>query len=135
MPGTRKRIPLFDENGQRIRGRGNQEAAETAMAKATVANETAPAGTPRRDQWLVAKVCSEYLQYCDRGVANNTISEGHRINAANWLNDLCAYCGAMRVAELKKGHVKTWLESHATWQSSATHRSVNCDRAGRLQSR
>jgi len=63
----------------------------------------------------VAQVCSEYLQYCERGVANRTISKGHRDNAVAWLNDLCGYCGAMPVAERKKGHVKTWLESHAAW--------------------
>jgi integrase len=28
------------------------------------------------------------------------------------------------VAELKKGHVKTWMEGHATWRSPATHRGV-----------
>jgi integrase len=28
------------------------------------------------------------------------------------------------VAELKKGHVKTWIESHQTWRSPATHRNV-----------
>ena len=26
--------------------------------------------------------------------------------------------------QLKKGHVKTWIENHKTWRSSATHRSV-----------
>jgi integrase len=123
-PGTKKRMPLFDENGQRIRGKENQEAAETALAKVKVANDSVPAGTAGRQRWLVAKVCSEYLQYCERGVANNTISKGHRDNAAAWLNDLCGYCGALAVAELKKGHVKTWLEGHATWRSTATHRSV-----------
>lgn len=123
-PGTKKRMPLFDENGQGIRGKENQEAAETALAKVKVANDSVPAGTAGRQRWLVAKVCSEYLQYCERGVANNTISKGHRDNAAAWLNDLCGYCGALAVAELKKGHVKTWLEGHATWRSTATHRSV-----------
>ncbi len=31
LPGTKKRMPLFDENGERIRGKGNQEAAEMAL--------------------------------------------------------------------------------------------------------
>jgi len=57
-------------------------------------------------------------------VANGTMSKGHRDNAVAWLNDPCGYRGAMPVAELKKGHVKTWLEGHSTWQSTATHRSV-----------
>jgi integrase len=117
-------MPLFDENGQRVRGKSNQEAAETALAKVKVANETDPAAATGHERWPVAKVCSEYLQYCERGVANNTISKGHRDNAVAWLNDLCGYCGAMPVAELKKGHIKTWLESHPTWRSPATHRGV-----------
>lgn len=124
MPGTKKRMPLFDDSGQRIRGNENQEAAETALAKVKVSDELAPAGTAGREPWLVARVCSEYLQYCERGVANHTISNGHRYNAVAWLNDLCGYCGALPVGELKKGHIQTWLENHPTWRSSATHRSV-----------
>ena len=93
-PGTKKRVPLFDEQGQRIHGKDNQEAAETALAKVKVATDSGNADTVNRQRWLVAKVCSEYLQYCQRGVANHTISEGHHVNAASWLNDLCAYCGA-----------------------------------------
>ncbi len=124
LPGTKKRMPLFDENGERIRGKGNQEAAEMALAKAKVANASDPAGVTGRENWLVARVCSEYLQYCERGVANHTLSKGHRDNASAWLNDLCEYCGALPVGELKKGHVTTWLERHATWRSPATRRSV-----------
>ena len=123
-PGTKKRMPLFDENGQRIRGKENQEAAETALAKVKVAGESDSAGTAGRERWPVAKVCSEYLQYCERGVAGNNISKGHRDNSVAWLNDLCGYCGALPVAELKKGHIKTWLESHPTWRSPATHCSI-----------
>jgi integrase len=40
------------------------------------------------------------------------------------LNDLCKYCGALPVAQLKKGHIQTWLEKHPNWRSPATHRSV-----------
>ena len=126
LPGTKKRMPLLDEHGQRIRGRQNKEAAEMALARAQLSEDgdasgDSPAGAQR---WLVAKVCSEYLQYCDRGVANSTISKGHRDNATTWLNDLCSYCGALPVAGLKKGHVKTWVEKHPTWRSAATQRSV-----------
>jgi hypothetical protein len=61
----------------------------------------------------VARVCSEYLQYCDRGVARHTVSADHRAAAAARLNDLCAYCGALPVAQLKKAHVHAWVASHA----------------------
>jgi len=48
LPGTKKRMPLFDDKGQRIRGTDNQEAAETALAKAKVANQSESAATTKR---------------------------------------------------------------------------------------
>jgi hypothetical protein len=67
-----------------------------------VANDSGNTDILERQRWLVAKVCSEYLQYCQRGVANTRITTGHHANAVSWLNDLCEYCGALHVAELKK---------------------------------
>ena len=32
MPATKKRVPVFDEEGQRIRGKENKEAAEIGLA-------------------------------------------------------------------------------------------------------
>ena len=125
VPGTKKRVPLFDEQGERIRGQENREAAALALAKEKLSWEEEAAGTPGGNgEWLVARVCSEYLQYCERGVAHGTISQGHRDSAASWLNDLCKYCGAGPVAKLKKGHIQKWMEGHPTWRSPATHRSV-----------
>ena len=72
----------------------------------------------------MARVCSEYLDYCKQGVAKGTISLGHRNNSVAWLNDLCGYCGALPVAQLKKGHVQKWLDNHSTWHSPATRSSV-----------
>jgi len=40
------------------------------------------------------------------------------------LNDFCGYWGALTVAELKKSHVQTWLDSRSGWKSPATHRSA-----------
>jgi integrase len=124
QPGTRQRKPLVDEQGQRIRGKENRQAAEMALARAKVANASGPSNAGDQAVWLVARVCSEYLQYCERGVTQGTISKGHRYNAAIWLNDLCGHCGTLAVAELKKGHIETWVGRHKTWQSSATRRSV-----------
>lgn len=91
MPGTRKRVPLFDEGGERIRGKQNKEAAELALAKERLSCESgAVAG---EGEWLVARVCSDYIQYCERGLTHGTISQGHRDNTLNWLNDFCSYCG------------------------------------------
>ena len=33
LPGAKKRVPLFDEEGERIRGKENKEAAELALAR------------------------------------------------------------------------------------------------------
>jgi integrase len=118
-------MALFDENGQRIRGRENKEAAEMALARIKVASSSESAGgVATCEPLVVAKVCSEYIQYCERGVASGTVSKGHRDNTVHFLNDLCKYCGALPVAELKKAHIKTWLESHTTWRSTATHHAV-----------
>src|SRR5205085_1749607 len=75
-------------------------------------------------EWIVARVCSEYLQYCERSVAAGSMSKSDRNGSIAFLNDLCGYCGALPVAELKKSHVQTWIESHAAWRSQATHRGV-----------
>lgn len=125
MPGTKTRVALFDEAGERIRGRHNHAAAEAALKRIHLAGllESAETSLPP-DQWLVANVCSEYIQYCQRGLANGTISKSHLTNTIYFLNDLCTFCGAMQVVELKKGHICTWLQSHQGWKSSATHRGV-----------
>ena len=109
------RAVLFDEAGERIRGKDGKEAAELALAreKLTWDDQTAGRSAGSRD-WLVVRVCSEYLQYCERGAAAGDISESHRYNATSFLNDLCEYCGALPVGQLKKGHVQEWIESHDT---------------------
>lgn len=125
QPGTKKRIPLFDEQGERIRGRENKEAAEVALAREKLSwNDASGNLSNGGGEWLVARICSEYLQYCERSVSNGSLSSGHLYNSRIWLNDLCAYCGALPVAQLKKGHVQTWVDQHESWKSPATRRSV-----------
>ncbi|QDU94466.1 tyrosine-type recombinase/integrase [Lignipirellula cremea] len=124
MPGSKKRVALFDEKGERIRGRENKEAAEVALAKERVAWSDDAAPGPGSGQWLVARVCSDYIQYCEQGLAKGEISKSHRENTVRWLNDLCSYCGALPVVQLKKGHVTKWIEDHTTWKSSETRRGV-----------
>jgi len=122
LPSTHKRMPLFDEEGQRIRGLENRKAAQLALARVRLSGELAPlegSATGNQD-WVVAKVCSEYIQYCERGVAAGSISKGHRATTISFLNDLCRYCGALPVAQLKKGHLRTWIDSHKGWKSPAT---------------
>ncbi len=38
-PGAKKRVPLFDEQGERIRGKENKDAARTALARIKAADE------------------------------------------------------------------------------------------------
>lgn len=124
LPGTKRRVSLFDEQGQRIRGTENQEAAERALALVRVAQAGQADESAVDQEWLVAQVCSEYLQYCQRGLAAGTISKGYQKSAVAWLNDLCSYCGALPVAKLKKGHIQEWIGNHADWRSPATQRTV-----------
>lgn len=125
LPETRKQVALYDEDGQQIRGEENKQAAQMALARVKVSGDWHPEAEPETpEEWLVARGCSEYIQYCERGVINGTISEGHRNSTVSFLNDLCTYCGALPVSQLKKGHVRTWIERHTTWKSPATLRAV-----------
>ena len=95
------------KRGQRIRGKDSKEAAEVALAKekftwASEEDTAAPSGP-----LLVARACSEYIQYCEQGHAKRTISKSHRDNSLRCLNDLCSFCGALPVARLKKGHISS----------------------------
>jgi len=124
-PGTTRRVPLVDEQGKRVRGKENRTAAELALARIKAAGRWRPTPEPATEgEWSVARVCSEYLGYCDRGVGNGTVSEGHREGVVRNLNALCEYGGALPVSQLTKGHVMHWIESHPTWRSPATRRNV-----------
>ncbi|WP_339750236.1 hypothetical protein [uncultured Rubinisphaera sp.] len=124
-PGTKKRIALIDDKGERIRGNGpdSKRIAEIALAREKLTwsedSDSVPQGP-----WKVARVCSDYIQYCKRGLDNGTISKSHHDNTVRWLNDLCAYCGALSVSQLKKGHVLEWVDSHDSWKSSVTKRGA-----------
>jgi hypothetical protein len=110
LPGTKKRMALFDERGERIKGLAKKLAAEQALAKIKVGiADNGPGFTPEAE-WIVARVCSDYIQYCERGVPKGTTTVGHLRSTKSWLNDLCAYCGALPVSQLKKGHITTWIK-------------------------
>lgn len=121
--GTKKRMPLFAKDGSRIRGRDSQDAAEQALARVKVA-ATSEGSSPIKEEWNVAGVCSEYIQFCDKRFAAGKISKSYHDGVSAFLNDLCRYCGAMRVTALKTSHIQTWLDGHAGWRSQATHRSA-----------
>lgn len=125
FPGTKKRVALFDEKGQRIRGKENKQAAEIALARERITWESETGSNPVASQpWLVARICSEYLVYTERSLADGSVSEGYHRNAKQWLNDLCSYCGALPATQLKCGHVHEWVDQHDTWKSPATRRCI-----------
>ncbi|MEK6237657.1 MAG: hypothetical protein N2C14_23360, partial [Planctomycetales bacterium] len=114
-PGAKKRVPLFDEKGERIRGKENKEAARTALARIQVADElSTPAAHPTSDEWTVAKTCDVYLADLHRSATPAWATQVER-----WLNDLCGYCGALKVSEFKKKHLRTWLQRHTTWNHNS----------------
>ena len=125
LPGTKRRVALFDEDGRRIKGKDSKKAAQLALARIKLQGDwQQQPESVAQEEWLVARVCSDYLEYCKRGVANGKISKGHWDSSQSLLNDLCSYCGALPVAQLKKGHVKNWVDSHAGWKSAASHRNA-----------
>jgi hypothetical protein len=59
LPGCKKRVPLFDEDGNRIRGVDNKKTAQLAMARVKLGQGWQPEAPPASpDEWIVAKVCS-----------------------------------------------------------------------------
>jgi hypothetical protein len=77
MPGTKKRVPLFDDQGARIRGKENKEAAEVALAKERISWASDDEGvTLGNGQSLVARVCSDYIQYCLHPILRTGIGQG-----------------------------------------------------------
>jgi integrase len=124
-PGTKRRVALKDAEGRRIRGKENRQAAELALARLKVDGRWRPEAEPAAEgQWLVGRVCSEYIGHCRRGAAAGSLSQGYLGSVEWYLDELCAYCGALPVGELRKGHIEHWLESHPTWRSPVTRRNV-----------
>jgi len=117
-PGTKKRVPLFDENGDRIRGKDNKETARLALARMQLTEELNPTSQPTSNEWTVAKVCDVYLDDLHRTANPDWAKQVER-----WLNDFCAYCGALAVSELKKKHLRNWLQRHTNWNHN-TQRNV-----------
>jgi len=46
-PGTKKRVPLFDEAGDRIRGKECKEPAKLALARIKLSEELSPVSAPK----------------------------------------------------------------------------------------
>ena len=107
-------MSLFDEKGERIRGVHNRDAAQKALARIKFADEFNPIVRPTSLDWTVARVCDLYLTDLHR-----TANPEWAVQVERWLNDLCAYCGALTVQELKKKHLRNWLSKHPTWNHNS----------------
>ena len=63
LPGTKRRVALFGEDGQRIKGKANKKAADLALSRVKLQGWDQSPPTTSPEEYLVAQVCSEYLQY------------------------------------------------------------------------
>jgi len=112
--GTKRRASLLDEKGQRIRGLENKEAARLALARVKLADELSSPVQSTSSEWTVAKVCDVYLDDLHRSACPEWATEVKR-----WLNDLCGYCGALKVDQFKRKHLRAWINQHTTWNNNS----------------
>jgi hypothetical protein len=94
------------------RVRIKQGLLPTGVAEAEPSQPSAP--------WLVARVCSEYVSHCKKAAATGRLHPEHVQGITRTLNEFCRYCGALPVAELKRGYVSEWVESVPSWRSPVT---------------
>lgn len=124
-PGTKRRVLLRDERGRSIRGVENRPSAQLALARVKASGEWRPTVEPvRTDPWLVAKVCSLYIEHCEQRADSGKLHPEYRAQVVRYLNRLSEYCGALPVAELQKGHIQHWIERQLTWKSTVTQRNA-----------
>ncbi len=124
-PGTKRRVRLRDEDGQPIRGENNRAVADLALARVKVSGDWKPqVQSDEVGQWLVAKVASQFVEYCQQRSASGQISGEYCQEVVRYLNDFCEFCGALPVADLRKGHVQHWIERHEEWRSPVTQRNA-----------
>ena len=57
-------------------------------------------------------------QSCGRGMAAGTIGPDHHAAVTYYRNDPCRFCGALPIAQLKKAHIRTWIDSHTNRPAS-----------------
>jgi integrase len=128
--GTKRRVPLLDGDGKRIRGITNKQAARLALARVRLEQGLTPATdeptekAEKSSAWTVARVCSEYVMHCERAATSGRMHPEYSKGTAYYLNELCRYCGAVSVDELKRGDVTAWVESRSSWRSPVTRRNV-----------
>lgn len=123
-PGTRQRVRLVGLDGMPLRGAAARDAADLALARIQAA------GKWRGDEkveansksLIVALACSEYLVECQRRLDRGAVVREYVASQKRYLNAFAAYCGAVPIGELKKGHVEHWIAGQPTWRSNASQR-------------
>jgi hypothetical protein len=51
-------------------------------------------------------------------MAAGTIGPDHHAAVTYYRNDPCRFCGALPIAQLKKAHIRTWIDSHTNRPAS-----------------
>jgi hypothetical protein len=101
-PGTKQRVPLVDECGKRIRGLERRRDADLALARIVAERRCQPEAEPTvQEEWLVARVCSTFIEHSSQRAATGNMNPEYATGIKRFLNDLCAYCGALPVSRLK----------------------------------
>ena len=108
-----KRVRLCDSSGRSIKGKERRADAELAVARRKL---DLPVISSSSDV-TVAVVAEAYLNHLAA-----TASRGHVYNSTRTLNDFCSFCGALPAMQLKKRHVRQWVDQHTTWKSDNTKR-------------
>lgn len=111
-----KRQKLLGIQGDPIKGQGNKEEAEKALARVKLG--MAPDPTPK-EKPSVAHVLNFFLEEIQR-----TESPAYHSNAKRCLDDLNAFCGALPATDIRKRHVLRWIDKHDGWKSDNTLRTV-----------
>jgi|GEM_PF-3672326 len=97
---------------------GNKEAARLALARVKLVDELSPQPTMSSGEWTVAKACEIFLADLHQSA---TLEWAKLVE--KWLNDLCGYCGALKVEGVQKKHLRTWIQQHKSWNHN-TQRNV-----------
>ena len=78
-PGTKKRVPLFDEQGERIRGKENREAADIALAREKLTWECESGGGTTGGEWIDARDTSGWDNVYPQKNRSKSASEERKI--------------------------------------------------------
>lgn len=112
-------MPLIDEQGERVRGKENKEAARLALVRVNLVDELSPQPTTSSGEWTGVKICEIYLA----DLHQSGMLEWAK-GVEKWLNDLCGYGGALKVEELQRRHLWAWIQRHKSWNHNTQRNAI-----------